>query len=101
MHERTVSVTGNHRIDVTDVAYGREPHVVFVLPPGAAVAIDGARAIVEAGTTRASFGADGIAGWRAEPGEYAPRFGVTVPVVRLVGPVSGDRCHTTIGFGPR
>ena len=79
-HQRTVSFMEGHHIEIVDVAHGADPHVVFVLPPAARVTIDGARASVAVGGTHAIFDVDGSAGWRAEPGEYAPRFGTAAAV---------------------
>lgn len=94
-HWRRVALVGD-RLRIEDRVRGEGPELVFVLHPGARVELDGARARVIVGQTRAQFAAQGIDGWRLEPGEYSPRFGQRQETRRLVAAIKGAVCTTEI-----
>ena len=69
---------------------------MFPLDPAARVELEGARARVTVGGTVADFEGTGIAHWRCEPAEYAPRFGARVPSTRLCATLTARECRTEI-----
>lgn len=97
-HRRSVAVTGR-TVTVADAVEGREPALVFPLPAGAQVEIDGAVARVAIGPTRATFTAEGTGAWRVETGEVSPRYATRVAAPRLVAAISGASCRTVIEVG--
>jgi hypothetical protein len=72
---------------------------VFALPPGATVTLEGARARVRSGGSRATFASEGLAPWRREDAEHSPRYGWKEPASRLVAGFAADRAKTTITLG--
>jgi hypothetical protein len=98
-HARTVEVWPG-RVEIADRARGDAPTLVFPLAPGAAAELDGARAVVRSGASAARFECVGGAGWRLEPSEHAPRYGLRVGASRLVMPLTGPEARTTIEIGP-
>ncbi len=94
-HERRVEVAGR-LVRIEDRVQGREAHAVFPLSPGATVTLAGPRAEVAVGATRARFVAEGLAPWRLEPSEHAPRFGSRVAAARLTAAFGAERATTRI-----
>ncbi len=99
-HARSVGVADGV-VTIEDRVRGRDPRLVFPLAPGASVETDGARAVVATGGSRATFEAEGVAGWTLERSEHAPRFSHRVPASRLVARVAGERAVTRIATGAR
>jgi hypothetical protein len=99
-HARRVEV-GEGRILIADRVQGDGAELGFALAPGAKVLIDGRRATLTIGGTRATFEADGIEGWSLAAAEYAPRFAQRVAASRLVGRIPGGECTTEVRLGPR
>jgi hypothetical protein len=99
-HVRTVRVEGG-ALSVEDRVSGRDATIAFPLPPGALARIEGARAVVEQGASRAVFSAEGLGPWRLEPARHAPRFSHRVESQRLVAAFAGASARTTIETGPR
>lgn len=99
-HWRRVAVAGG-RVTIEDRVDRLPAEIVFPLAPGARVELDGTRARVATGGTTATFAAEGIASWRLEPAEVAPRFGTRVPAQRLCAALSARTCRTVIEVGGR
>ncbi|MBI1798984.1 MAG: alginate lyase family protein [Candidatus Eisenbacteria bacterium] len=116
-HRRSVSVAGG-AIEIRDRARPvGDAHVVFALAPGARVELSGARAgyaadstrslasmeahraVVTSGGTRSTFESEGLAEWKIEPGEVAPRYGVRIAAPRLVAAMIGERSRVSITLG--
>lgn len=94
-HERKVEVV-NRAVTIEDRVRGRDAHVVFALAPGATVTLAGSRADVAIGSTRATYLAEGLAAWRLEPSEHAPRFATRTAALKLTAPFLADRATTRI-----
>jgi hypothetical protein len=86
---------------IADRVEGRDARIVFPLPPGADARIEGGRAIVQHGGSRAVFSATGLGPWRLEPARVAPRFSHRADSQRLVAAFTGAAARTTIETGPR
>jgi len=99
-HERSVHVNGDV-VTIEDRVRGRDAHVVFALAPGATVTLEGTRADVTSGASRASFRGAGLAPWRIDPAEHAPRFGTRVAALRLTARLTGERASTRIEIAGR
>jgi hypothetical protein len=93
-HSRTVEVAGGV-VTLTDRVAGRDAELALPLAPGAQATLDGRRATVRSGRSRATIEIEGGGPWRAEPSEHAPRFSLRVPAVRLVSRLD-DRAATRI-----
>ncbi len=98
-HTRDVHVESG-RVQVDDHAEGEKPELVWALPPGADVRLDGAMAHVVSGASMARFDLTGGMAWRLEPAECARRFALREPSARLVASI-GERSRTVITLGPR
>jgi hypothetical protein len=98
-HTREVQVESG-RIQVDDHAEGHDPELVYALPPGADVRLDGAMAHLVSGASMARLDLTGGTAWRLEPAESARRFALREPSARLVARI-GERCRTIITLGPR
>ena len=81
-HWRHVEVEPG-RVRIEDRVAGEGAEILFVLHPSAEVRIDGGMATVRAGGSEAVFEAEGLEAWRAEPGEYSPRYGQRHKTLRL------------------
>jgi hypothetical protein len=99
-HERAVEVAAG-RLVVSDTVRGDGAELTWALAPGAEARVDGTRATVTSGATAAVLDGEGIAPWRLEPAEAAPRFARRQPALRLVAAISGERCRTTITLARR
>jgi hypothetical protein len=99
-HRRTVVVERDRVVIHDRVRPSGDAHVTFALVPGARVELDGTRAIVTRGATRAKFEAEGLTAWRVEASEVAPRYGVRVAAPRLTAGMTSDRSRVTIGWAP-
>jgi hypothetical protein len=98
-HTRDVHVESG-RIQIDDHAEGEQPELVYALPPGADVHLDGAMAHLVSGASMARFDLTGGTAWRLEPAESARRFALREPSARLVATI-GERSRTIITLGPR
>jgi hypothetical protein len=94
-HMRRVEVAAG-RITVEDAVSESGAELAFALHPDAKVELDGRRARVTIGRTTALFDATPIAAWRCVPAEYAPRFGLRQPALRLCATLDALACRTDI-----
>ncbi len=99
-HARTVHVAAGV-VTIEDRVTGRGARVAFPLPPGALAGVDGARAIVDVGGSRAVFTSEGLERWSIERSRHAPRFSHRADAQRLVADFAGERAVTTIRIEPR
>ena len=100
-HRRRLSV-GPGEVRIEDAApRGAGATLTFPLAHGAHVAFEDARAIVTVGGTRAEFSSEGLAPWRIEAAEVAPRYGVRLPAFRLSAKLEGATSRVTIRMTPR
>lgn len=95
VHWRKVEVF-DHTITIQDRIAGAHAQSVFVLHPEASLKLDGVRAIASNGNASAHFQSTGLGEWRAEPGEYAPRFSHNMPTIRLCAPFEKNDAVVTI-----
>ena len=95
LHARRVEVEGG-RIAIHDRVRGGYAALLFPLAPGAKVELDGARATVTIGGSRARFEVEGGAPWQLIPGEHAARFGRREPSTRLMAVIEGAECRTQV-----
>lgn len=94
-HERSVRVI-DRVVTIEDGIRGTDGHIVFALAPGATARLDGATAHVAVGASLATFRSEGLAAWRIEPAEHAPRFAQRLPSLRLTARFRADRAVTRI-----
>ena len=99
-HSRAVTVEDD-LVTVRDRVEGSDPTLVFPLAAGANVRVDGRRAQVSVGTSRAEFTLDGAGPWRVEDGEVSERFSHRAPAPRLVAPITEPRARTVIELARR
>jgi len=99
-HVRVVQVA-NGVVTLDDRVQGRGAELALPLAPGAVVRLEPGRASVDAGASRATITASGLADWRIEASEHAPRYGERVPAQRLVAAFSADHALTTIAIAAR
>ena len=97
-HQRRVEVRGRE-IVIEDRVTSAGAELCFTLATFAELQVAGRRATVRAGSTTAEFESDGIAAWRREPGEVAPRFASVVAAPRLAASLTGSSCRTVIRVG--
>jgi hypothetical protein len=86
---------------IQDETVGPAPEIVFALPPGADIRVDGIRATVVSGGSAARFEAAGISGWEVVPAEFASSFSRRQPSKRLVARMPDERCRTVVRFGAK
>jgi hypothetical protein len=94
-HQRRVEVRGRE-IVIEDRVTSAGAELCFTLAPFAELQLAGRRATVRAGSTTAVFESEGIAAWRREPGEVAPRFTSVVAAHRLAASLAASSCRTVI-----
>ncbi|HEY6865710.1 MAG TPA: heparinase II/III-family protein [Candidatus Eisenbacteria bacterium] len=97
-HLRRVYVRGRE-VAIEDQVWGPGAELCFTLAPFAQVQLEGRRAIVKAAGSTAVFEAEGIAPWRREVGEVAPRFASVVAAPRLAASLAAPSCRTVIRLG--
>jgi hypothetical protein len=95
LHARRVEVAEG-RIGIHDRVRGEGATLAFPLAPGARAEVSGTRATILIGASRVTFDGAGIASWRIETGEHAPRFSIREPATRLVASIGGSECRTEI-----
>ena len=98
-HTRQLHVDGGALV-LDDRVEGRDARIAFPLPPGALARLEGDRAIVEQGGSRAVFGATGLTPWQLESSRHAPRFSHRAETQRLVAAFTGAAARTTIETAP-
>lgn len=98
-HTREMQVESG-RIQIDDHSEGENPELVYALPAGADVRVDGAMAHVVSGASMARFDLTGGTAWRLEPAESARRFALREQSARLVAKIA-ERARTIITLGPR
>lgn len=96
-HTRVVEVAAGV-VTLRDQVSGREPRLALALAPGARVELEGVRAVVTAGASRAVITIEGGGPWRAEPAEHAVRFMQREPAIRLTSDLR-ERATTAIEVG--
>ena len=97
-HLRRVQVHGRE-IVIEDQVWGPGAELCFTLAPFAEAQLENRRAIVRAAGSTAVFESEGIAPWRLEAGEHAPRFASVVAAPRLAASLTAPSCRTVIRLG--
>ena len=94
-HRRAIEVDA-HGMVVRDRVEGGSPTLVFALPAGADVRLDGVAADVITAGIGVRFEASGTGAWRIEPGLVAERFATPIAAPRLVADVARGEATTHI-----